>query len=213
MGLYSLQDAYSLSTWYENQGAYDLNAGTDLLLDQTRAIIDSDAYLFQGVSFPKGPTIFLNPGDSFSGSLQLTAYSYVVSLTGWSGNNNQFTLRIFDKGAQTDLYYGQFAWFPTVISNMESGNNMGQNLPLYAPDQPFGPYFFRDPLIVLPPGVLNIQVTNVATSTSSGQGSIQMLFGVAVPKSTVSMQNRKVTTGTDPSGLASLASTLVRVLE
>lgn len=209
MSVYNLQDPYSLSSWYENQGAYDVNVGTDLLLDQTRQILESDAYLFQGVSFPKGRDIFLDPGQSFSGSLNLTAYSYIVSLTGFSGNGNQFTLRIYDKGAQADLYYGQFAWFPTVISNMEGGFNMGVPLPIRTADQPFGPYFFRDPLIVLPPGVLQIQITNVSTDPSFGQGVMQMLFGVAVPKSTVSMQSRKVTTPTDQSGLASLVGAVI----
>lgn len=201
MSLYNLQDPYTLASWQENQGAYDLNTGTDLLLDQSRYILNSDAYLFQGVAFPKGQDVFLDPGQTFSGTLNLTPYSYIVSLTGWTGNGNQFTLRIFDKGAQTDFYFRQFAWFPTVISNMQGGFNNGEPLPIDKWDTPFGPYFFRDPMIVLPPGVLQLQVTNVSTDPTFGANIVQLLFNVAVPKSTLSMQNRKVQTSTDQSGM------------
>ena len=207
MGLYNLQDSYSLSSWYENNGAYDLNAGTDMLLDLPRHILESDAYIYQGVAFPKAQDIVIGPQQSFSGSLNLTPFSYLVSLTGWSGNGNQFTVRIFDKNAQTDLYYGQFGWLPTVISNMIGPNqgNMGQFIFQGDQNKPFGPFFFRDPLIILPPGILQVQVTNVSLNQYFlQQGLLQMLFGIAVPKSTVSLNNRKVNTDTDQSGLPTL---------
>ena len=209
MGLYSLQDPYSLSSWQENQGAYDLNLGTDLLLDQSRFILNSDAYMFQGVAFPKGSDVFLDPGQTFSGSINLTPYSYIVSLTGFTGNGNQFTLRIYDKGAQTDFYFRQFAWFPTVIGTLQGSFNNGDPLLISQFDKPFGPYMLRDPMIVLPPGVLQVQLTNVSTDPTFGQNIVQVLFGIAVPKSTISMQNRKITTPTDQSGLASLVGSLV----
>lgn len=209
MGLYNLQDPYSLKTWYNAQGAYDLWTGTDLLLDQSRAILDSDNYIYQGIAFPKDQDIFLTQGQTFSGSLNLTPYSFLVSLTGWNGNDNQFTLRIFDKGAQTDLYYGQFGWFPTVISNMEGGINMGQPLRISQRDIPYGPYYFRDPLIILPPGVLQIQVTNVSNLPNFGAGAMQMLFGLAVPKAPLSMQTQTVVTPNDQTGLASLAGAVL----
>ena len=202
MSLYNLQDPYTLASWQENQGAYDLFAGTDMLLDQSRFVLNSDAYLFQGVSFPKGPDITLLPGQTFSGTINLTPFSYIVSLTGFTGNGNQFTLRIFDKGGQTDFYFRQFAWFPTVISNMEGSFNMGKPITIADRDKPFGPYFFRDPMIVLPPGVLQVQVTNVSTDPNFGQNIIQVLFGIAVPKSTLTLQNQQVKTSTDQSGLS-----------
>lgn len=209
MGIYNLQDPYGLSTWYGSNGAYDLNAGTDLLMDLPRHILESDAYIFQGIAFPKDKDIILDAGQTFSGSLNLTPYSYLVSLTGWSGNGNQFTLRIYDKNAQTDLYFPQFAWFPTVLSNMTGGFEMGKPHFQNDKNKPFGPFFFRDPLIVLPPGVLQVQVTNVAPAglpppAPVYPGLVQVLFGMAVPKSTVSLNNRKVTSGTDQSGLPTL---------
>lgn len=209
MGLYSLDETYSVSTWYDYNGAYDLNAGTDLLLEQTRHIIDSDAYVFQGVAFPKGADIEVDFQQTFSGSLNLIPYSYIVGLTGFSQNSGQYTLRIYDKGAQTDLYYGQFAWYPTVIGTMqEQFSAAGDFINLQTPDIPFGPYFFRAPLIVLPPGVLQIQITNAVTNpgTAPAMQRLQLLFLVAAPKNTVTLSTRKIQTATDQTGLQSLGT-------
>lgn len=204
MGIYPLEPNYTLSNWYDYQGAYDLWAGTDLMLDLTRQIIESDNYIFQGVAFPTGSDIFIPANSSFSGSINLIPYSYIISLTGWSANANQFTLRIYDKGAQTDVYAKQFAWYPTVISNMTGQPLEGVNLLQNDRDKPFGPYFFRDPLVVLPPGALQIQLTNVATGPLLTDepllSQVQMFFNVAVPKNTVSMQMQNLQTVNDPTG-------------
>jgi hypothetical protein len=208
MGLYGLDEGYSLSTWYERVGGYDLNAGTDTLLDLTRNILESDRYMFQGVCFPKGQDIFIMPGQTFSGSINLVPNSYILNVTGWSGNGNQFTLRIYDKGAQTDLYYGQFAWYPTVVSNMTGTFNAGVDILIGDKDKPFGPYFFQSPLIIMPPGTLQIQVTNVSTPQQpppfGGLGIIQMMLGIAVPKTTTTLDNRAVQHSKDPTGVTSL---------
>lgn len=204
MGLYSLDETYGLHTWYEHNGAYDLNAGTDSLLDVTREILESDNYIFQGRTFPKGKDILVGSQMTFSGVLNLQPFSYLVSLTGWSGNDDQFTLRIYDKGAQTDLYFGQFAWFPVVVSNMTDNANNGDFIVAGDEDKPFGPYFFRSPMIILPPGQLQIQVTNLSTPGSPGLELVQLLFGVAVPKNTVTLHRRSVMTSTDQTGTQTL---------
>lgn len=202
MSLYSVDEPYSVSTWYNYVGAYDLNVGTDLMMDLSRHIIDSDAYVYQGIAFPKGQDVIVPFGATFSGSLNLIPYSYLMALTGFSRNGNQYTLRIFDKGAQTDLYFGQFAWYPTVISNMQKQFNMGDYILLGQQNKPFGPYMFRDPMIILPPGVLQIQLTNVQLEPDppGTEQMVQMLFSFAVPKNTTSLQNPKIVTATDPTG-------------
>lgn len=201
MGLYALDDNYSLSTWYENNGAYDLSTGTDLLLDQTRYILESDNYTCQLVAFPKGIDINIPFEESFNGSVNLVPYSYILGLNGFNSNQGQFTLRIYDKGAQTDLYYGQFAWFPTVIGSMQQQFTTGGDfITVQDRDKPFGPYFFRAPWIVLPPGVLQIQVTNAIPNNIPNQQLLQMLFLVAVPKTTQTLNTRRVVTGQDQSG-------------
>ena len=212
MGLYALSENYSLATWYEYNGAYDLNTGTDLLLDQIRHLLASDNYTFQAIAFPKGKDIEVNFQQTFSGSLNLTPYSYIWGLTGYNESGGQMTIRIYDKGAQTDLYYGQFAWYPTVVGTMqEQISSEGDFIALGDQNKPFGPYFFRAPWIVLPPGVLQIQVTNasvqpVANPPSSEPQHSQLLFLVAVPKNTVNLNNRRVVTGTDQSGIQSLGA-------
>ena len=210
MGLYPLDESYSLATWYEYQGAYDLWIGTDLLLDLSRHILNSQAYVYQGIAFPKGNDVTIPEGTTFNGSINLPPYSYIVSVCGSPMNGNQVTVRIYDQGAQTDVYQRQFAWLPTVISNMEGDFNEGQPITLQDQDKPFGPYFFRDPLIVLPPGVLQIQITNVDTNPALPPNPdfpppiFQLLFGVAVPRNTMSIQNQKVITNNDQTGTQTL---------
>lgn len=215
MGLYALDESYSISTWYENTGAFDLNTGTDLLIDLTRHILESDNYTCQLVAFPKGPDIQIDFEQSFSGSLNLVPYSYILGLTGWNSNNGQFTLRIYDKGAQTDLYYGQFAWFPTVIGSMQQQFSAeGDFITVADRDKPFNPYFFRAPWIVLPPGVLQISVTNASPTpvVSEPIQYLQMLFLVAVPKNTVTLNNRRVVTPSDQTGLQTTIGDLVSLV-
>lgn len=209
MGLYALDESYGLETWYDYNGAYDLWAGTDLLLDQARQILASDAYVFQGIAFPKGTDVEIDYQGTFSGSLNLVPYSYILGLNGFSSDRLQYNLRIYDKGAQTDLYYGQFAWYPTVMGTMQSGDNTpGHPMSSAVQDVPFGPYFFRDPLIVLPPGNLQIQITNSTPGQfpAGAMEIVQLLFLVAAPKNTVTLSTRKVQTASDPSGLQSLGA-------
>lgn len=209
MGLYALDETYGVETWYDYNGAYDLWAGTDLLLDQARQILSSDAYVFQGVAFPKGSDVEIDFQGTFSGSLNLVPYSYIFGLNGFSENNGQYTLRIYDKGAQTDLYYGQFAWYPTVIGTMrQQFSASGQFINTQTPDIPFGPYFFRSPLIVLPPGNLQVQLTNATPNPEPllPIQRVQLLFMIAVPKTTTVLSQRKITTGSDPSGLQSIGA-------
>jgi hypothetical protein len=208
MGLYSLDEPYRVSTWYEYNGAYDLNAGTDLLIDQARHIIDSDAYMFQGICFPKGDDVNIGFQQTFSGSLNLIPYSYIISING-SCKSQNYTLRIFDKGAQTDLYYGQFAWYPTVIGNAFQPNN-GVFIRDGEQDKPISPYLFRDPLIVLPPGVLQVQITNTQADPGPPDQFVQVFLNVAVPKSTMSLNNRKVLSSTDQTGIQSAGPNLGR---
>lgn len=207
MALYALDENYSIATWYNYQGAYDLNAGTDLLLEQARHILESDAYIFQGVAWPKGTDTQIGFQQTFSGSLNLIPYSYIFGLCGFSWNWNQYTLRIYDKGGQTDLYYGQMAWYPTVVGTQQDQfSAVGEHIDLRTRDVPFGPYFFRSPLIVLPPGILQVQLTNAQLDPNvpSPYQLVQLLFLVATPKTTTSMANRKVVHSSDPSGLQSL---------
>jgi hypothetical protein len=95
---------------------------------------------------------------------------------------------------------------------MSGTANMGQLIVAQTIDKPFGPYFFQSPLIVLPPGVLQIQVTNTSKpnpppdiiSPTFEFNRLQMLFGFAVPKTTTTLDNRRVEYSNDPSGINTL---------
>lgn len=209
MGLYALAEEYGLQTWYDYNGAFDLWAGTDLLLDNSRQILDSDSYVFQGVSFPKGLDVEIDFQQTFSGSINLVPYSYVLGVTGFSQNLEQYTLRIYDKGAQTDLFYGQFAWFPTVVGPMQKQfSAVGEIISTQTLDIPFTPYWFRAPLIILPPGDLQIQLSNAALTFDPEVPvqRVQLMFLVAAPKTTTTMSTRKVQTATDQSGISSIGA-------
>ena len=209
MGLYALDEHYSLATYYENNGAYDLNTGTDLQLDLIRQILASDNYTFQAISFPKGKDIEVDFQKTFSGSLNLVPYSYIWGLNGYNETEGQFTLRIYDKGAQTDLYYGQFAWYPTVLGTGQGQFDLpGDFILLGQENKPFGPYFFRAPWIVLPPGILQIQITNVSAAFDPVHPiqHVQLLFLVAVPKTTQTLNTRRVITGRDQTGVQSIGA-------
>lgn len=214
MGSYLISDNYSLATWYENSGAFDLNTGTDLLLDLTRDILNSDNYVCQLIAFPKGQdVVFTASGQSFSGSLNLVPYSFIIGLTGYNNARDQFSVRIYDKGAQTDLYYGQFALFPTVAGSVQDElAGPVQYLPVTTRDFPFGPYFFRAPWIVVPPGILQISITNSINAIelvgSTSPFFLQMLFLVAVPKTSETLNNRRIVSSTDQTGLQSLLGLL-----
>ena len=209
MGLYALHEEYGLETWYDYNGAFDLWTGTDLLLDTSRQILASDSYVFQGISFPKGQDVEIDFQQSFSGSINLIPYSYVLGLTGFSRNLDQYTLRIYDKGAQTDLFYGQFAWYPTVIGTMQKQfSAVGDTISTQTLDIPFTAYWFRAPLIILPPGDLQIQLTNAAPNfdPTVPMQSVQLMFLVAAPKTTTTISTRKVQTATDQTGLSSIGA-------
>lgn len=207
MALYALDENYSITTWYDYQGAYDLHAGTDLLLEQARHILESDAYVFQGIVWPKGTDTQIGFQQTFSGSLNLIPYSYVLGLNGFSHNNGQYTLRIYDKGGQTDVYYRQMAWYPTVLGTMQQQfSAAGDMIFLSTRDTPFGPYWFRSPLIVLPPGILQVQLTNAQIEYTSPEQVVQLLFLIAAPKNTTTLSTRKVVHASDPSGLQSLGA-------
>ena len=130
-------------------------------------------------------------------------------MNGFSQNLGQYTLRIYDKGAQTDLYYGQFAWYPTVIGTMQKQvSAVGDFINTQTLDIPFGPYFFRAPLIVLPPGDLQIQITNAIPIFQPvlPVQRVQLTFLVAAPKTTTTLSTRKVQSPTDQTGLQSIGA-------
>lgn len=189
----------SLSDWLQDLPAYNLWEGTDRMLDLMTLLWESDAYYCNLIPFPNNISTNLNlvdpngytanfvPGETQTGSIQIPVNSYLVNITmqflqgdGSTGHTYQgpgFKARVYDKATQSDLFYGQFAHNFTAGSDM---NSITYNVP----DNPMGPYILVSPYCVQPPGIIQLEVTNLDVSNNQ---CIQMLFGFASPKNQISV--------------------------
>jgi hypothetical protein len=158
--------------------AYNLNAGVDSLLDQSREIQESGKFYYLGVPFPPAQNIEFDPYESMQGSVNIQPYSFLVSISAYSSNAAGFQFSVYDKGAKTYIFqptqYGQDRIIASNLSITYPNNNVSSTIE--NPD-PNGPYFLTSPLIVLPPGAFQIEMTSMA----SVNNSCQILFGFAIP--------------------------------
>ena len=116
--------------------------------------------------------------------------TFFVQIAGISatGNDQQgaplpnpgFMLQIFDEGAGAYIYNGQFGQGNTVTGNFGPATG-------FAAGQPIGSHLFYSPMIVLPPGRISWQITNLASTPAA----IQVLLDTAVPISDTSLGNSK----------------------
>ena len=172
------------TAFLDNLQGYNLNAGTDKMLDLARMVVDSDSYYWTGVAFPRGATVAdlaIAAGATFAGNVAIEPYSYIVNLSGVCiqaegaaiGANGSFKVRVFEKGSKSDIINGQFLRNALGFSQMET-----VFLPGVTPqDIPFGPHWLQSPLIVLPPGSLQVEITNLEAVACY----IQLLFSTATP--------------------------------
>jgi len=107
-----------------------------------------------------------------------------------------FKIRIYDKGAKTELFYNKFARDVTASSPM--GQSDPNNPDPTSPQeqeirQALSPRFMTSPMIVLPPGTLQIEITNL----SPYNNLIQILFNFAIPLGNKSTNVISITQGKD----------------
>lgn len=160
------------SAYLDALPAYNLNAGVDTMLDLAREILTVDNYYFLGVAFPTGTDILIPANGTFVGNVSVEPLSYVTMITGFSDQPSGFKLRIYDKGAKADIIDRQFISSRNIASQMEGV------FPGVTPaDTPFGPYMLISPFIVLNPGSLQIEITNLSLLAAN----IQILLGCAIP--------------------------------
>jgi hypothetical protein len=178
------------SEWLDKLPGYDAWDGSAELIDLYRLIWESNNYYCLMVPFPNnivasgagtGPGNLLNfaAGDTQTGAITAPSYSYLMSIGGYSFNGSTvvpFKFRLYDKGAKADLFYNTYA-----LSDISASS--GDADPTLVANYPFGPHFLQSPLIVLPPGILQIEITNLNVSLPA---TIQMLFSFAVPINTQS---------------------------
>lgn len=172
--------------------AYNVGFGPSSLLDISREIWDADNYYPMVVPFPTGANCFLNqPGSgfvfqTFAGDITIPAFSWLTKISHWSGKQvvegpalhftgvrSNFKLRVYDKGGKVDMIHRQFGWMGNVSSDMTGPGGMG------AVDSPFGPYYLLEPKVLMPPGILHVEITDM----SGVPCFVQVAFMFAVPRS------------------------------
>jgi len=184
---YTPNQPYDINTYIDNLPAYSLTEESYDSLELLREIIASEKYAFQGMPFPTRNDVYLPGYGTVSGNITVPPLSYLALITGDSfyttttdgthvamGRNLEgFTLRIYDKGAQLDtavstLYMENF----TTVGYMGKVTNPGQ-----LTNRPIGPNLPQSPMIVLIPGSLQVEITNLAAVPVYAQ----VLLALAVP--------------------------------
>lgn len=163
------------NSYLNSLGAYNLNAGVDSLLDQSREINESGKFYFMGSPFPMGNDTTFAPFETKQGSVNLQSYTFINSISIYCSDPAGIKFSIYDKGAKVYLFQTIYAKEVTVASNLDQTPTVLANSGnLY----PQGPYFLTSPLIILPPGVLQIEMTSLS---SNNNVIAQMMLGCAVP--------------------------------
>lgn len=208
--------AYDVTAFLDTLSVY--NQGTFRVgdLDLAREIILSNNYVYYGYPFPAPPQqgVFTNVSAlaTVTGSVSVPPYSYLTGINYWwyfddllhEGGigefSREFRLRIYDKGAKTDLFYNRFSQSGTML-----GNTLGTQYDLGAAGRglnliqrygdntkyafnPPGTNLLTAPMVMLPPGLLQVEVTNL----DSSDALIQVMFHFAVPLNKTSTNLPKV---------------------
>ena len=179
-----------LSEWIDKLPAYDSWEGAIELVDTIRQLWESDNYYPLIYSYPNnivgtgsgtgsGNVLNFLPGDVQTGVLSIPPYSYLCMMTVYYKSGRDVTspsganIRIYEKGSKSDIFYQGVGFYYNIASlNDTTFNNT----------IPTGPFIFPTPLVVLPPGVLQIEVTNL---DSVNAATIQFAFHCAVPKTAI----------------------------
>lgn len=184
MGMYDTPDTPpSRLEYINNVPVYTANRGVSSLLDLPRKFVDSGEYFFLGIAFPPAISTFVLARDTFSGVITVPPLSYILSLSGDTyvdvphqpDDGFGFMVRIYDKGAKMEsIINAQFIRGSLIALNERPTGAEGQK----------GPYWLQDPFVLLKPGTLQMEITNLSQTQDK---HIQMLLGLAVPANTKSV--------------------------
>jgi hypothetical protein len=154
---------------------YQMNEGVDSLLDYARMFNEAGNYYYLGVGFPYDtPDLTFIPGGSFSSTITVPSFSYLVSVGVYSQNSSGCQIRVYDKGAKADMMYTIFARDANVfVTNNEL------DIPPEFTGEPVQ-NFLQSPYIISPPGALQIEITDM-TPQGGSNNLIQILLSFAVP--------------------------------
>jgi hypothetical protein len=178
---------------------FNLNEQSDNLIDQARAILDAGNYYHQTVGFPDLPGVVVSGGvvsnyalgETKTGTIQVPAGSFLVSICIYSQNTGGCKVRIFDKGTKAELFDRQYG-----MSRLLSDNNSLYDAsigPLFGIDQTFSagnvndpnlyPWYALSPIIITPPGVLQVDTTNMDLGANGNYIQIVLQFAVPINQS------------------------------
>lgn len=159
-------------TDYLNSSPLYASESGDIQLELANKVYNSGDYFYQGIAAPIGSRADLTLGarDSYEAALTIPEGSYLVSITAYSEQEAGFKFSMFDKGAKTYMIEKQLGYWRTQAGVMIAEASNGNGL---------GPYWLESPLIVMPPGALQIQITNL----SANANMLQVMMGFAVPVS------------------------------
>lgn len=179
-----MPDTYpmALSEYLDYLPGYDLNDNASAALDVARAIIDSENYFMRGYVFPGNGSDSLAGGDTFEGLISAPAHSIIISMTSYCSQPEGFKFQLYENGSKQNLFGRTYA--RQDVTGMYQTHS-GQVLP----DRPIGPAWFTDPLILIPPGRIVGQVTNMSANTATIQVYLQM--AIPITRETLSQSLQK----------------------
>lgn len=173
------------TAYLDNLPLYTANRGLVTALDEARVFAQSDKYFFQGYAYPSSQSTIFTARETKSGVITVIPLTYIINITAEcfavnpeeETSNLGISIRIYDKGAKSEsVINGQF-----VKGNMVGGKF--RNASTSATNRHKGQYWLRAPMIVLIPGALQLEITNM----SSISVNAQILLGCGVPLNAQSM--------------------------
>ena len=178
--------AYTDVAWINALPGYDSSLGVSSSLDWLRKIQESGNYQWHGYGFPTPGNDLIGALDTYNGQLSINPGTYLTSISAWtSGLDTQvddgFKFQIYDEGAKSYVFARTFA--KDVIASGNE-NAIGGVIP-------FGPHFLQSPIVIVDPGRLHIEITNLRAFETR----IQLLICAAVPISDMSYGQQGVTGG------------------
>ena len=175
--------------------AYDVSFYDSMQLDISRQIWDADNYYPWVVAFPGaradclfnvGTVAPVTTFQTFTGDITLPPYSWLTKISYFAqqttadgfpnGTLEPFKLRVYDKGGKVDMIQKQFGWMNNVAGSMIPPAGLGTQ------DSPFGPYYLLEPKVLMPPGVLHLEVTDMGGVPAYIQVALMFSVPLVPPK-------------------------------
>jgi hypothetical protein len=172
----------ALSEYLDYLPGYDLNDWSSEALNVARAVIDSENYFMRGYVFPGNGSDSIAGGVTFEGLISAPAHSIILFMTGYSSSSAGFKFQLYENGSKQNLFGRTYARQDVTGMYQTHGGEI-------LPDVPIGPAWFTDPMIIMPPGRIVGQVTNMSVDTATIQVYLQM--AIPITRETLSQNVQK----------------------